>query len=379
MKMNISEKYLDKEAIEVSQLSSNFIEVATGCDCPMDDSTPKSLMQDYFPLASWLLGTSMSRIIRNRFDMEHVSQTQNGWSLKIPGSFWTEIPAAQAQTECCWIPLNFDKCCSEVPMNLLCLKDCDSVFNRLVKRDLRVTSRNAMQGISSAGESAETVERRIARLSFMFFQAHTAILGMDNTYTNILKPFHGLMQVLENPAIQSLYAFDILGVFEELGCRLDVLGGLNNYVIAVNPLIYNSIDAAIVRGQYGEYPAGWTKNNGELRYKGIRFLQDKLVPVNMTDNTGEAWVLDGDSVGLFMATNLMVGDDFIKESGIDTSENNCGAECTYYYNYGAAFGNNANRLAKIVGIPVNSACASVLGDLTGLISPQTLIPNGAAE
>lgn len=376
MNMNISERRLDREAIDAQKLSS-FIDVATGCDCPMDDSTPKSAIEDYYPLVNWLLGTPMSRVIRNRFDMEHVSQTENGWSLKIPGNFWTNIPEAQAQTECCWIPMDFDKCCSEVPMNLLCLKDCDSVFNNLVKRDLRVTSKNAMRGISNTGESVETVERRIARLSFAFYQAHTAILGMDNTYTNILKPFHGLMQVLENPAIQSMYAYDILGVFDELGCRLDVLGDLSGYVIAVNPLIYNSIDAVITRGQNGEYPRGWSRQNGRVYFKGIRFLEDKLVPVNLADGTGEAWLLDGQAVGLFMATNLMVGNDFIKESGIDTSENNCGAECTYYYNYGAAFANNAQRLAKIVGIPVNSACSSVLSDLKGLITPQTLIPNGA--
>lgn len=376
MNMNISERKLDREAIDAQKLSS-FIDVATGCDCPMDDSTPKSAIEDYYPLVNWLLGTPMSRVIRNRFDMEHVSQTENGWSLKIPGNFWTNIPAAQPQTECCWIPMDFDKCCSEVPMNLLCLKDCDSVFNNLVKRDLRVTSKNAMRGISNTGESVETVERRIARLSFAFYQAHTAILGMDNTYTNILKPFHGLMQVLENPAIQSMYAYDILGVFDELGCRLDVLGDLSGYVIAVNPLIYNSIDAVITRGQNGEYPRGWSRQNGRVYFKGIRFLEDKLVPVNLADGTGEAWLLDGQAVGLFMATNLMVGNDFIKESGVDTSENNCGAECTYYYNYGAAFANNAQRLAKIVGIPVNSACSSVLSDLKGLITPQTLIPNGA--
>lgn len=376
MNMNISERKLDREAIDAQKLSS-FIDVATGCDCPMDDSTPKSAIEDYYPLVNWLLGTPMSRVIRNRFDMEHVSQTENGWSLKIPGNFWTNIPKAQAQTECCWIPMDFDKCCSEVPMNLLCLKDCDSVFNNLVKRDLRVTSKNAMRGISNTGESVETVERRIARLSFAFYQAHTAILGMDNTYTNILKPFHGLMQVLENPAIQSMYAYDILGVFDELGCRLDVLGDLSGYVIAVNPLIYNSIDAVITKGQNGEYPRGWSRQNGRVYFKGIRFLEDKLVPVNLADGTGEAWLLDGQAVGLFMATNLMVGNDFIKESGVDTSENNCGAECTYYYNYGAAFANNAQRLAKIVGIPVNSACSSVLSDLKGLITPQTLIPNGA--
>lgn len=377
MKMNISQSRLDEFAVDAQNLAGDFIDVASGCDCPMDDSTPKSELEDRYPLVSWLVGTPLSRKVRNRFNMEHVVRTDNGWNLKLPGTFWTLPPAEQSQSECCWIPLEFDKCCSEVPMNLLCLKDCDSVFNNLVKRDLRVTAKNAMEGISNAGESVETVERRIARLSFMFYQAHTAILGMDNTYTNILKPFHGLMQVLENPAIPTLYAYDILGVFDELGCRLDVLGDLRGYVFACNPLIYNAIDAVVVRGQFGEYPTGWSRNGGEIYFKGIRFIRDKLVPVNLTDMTGEIWLLDANSTGLFMASNLMVGSDFIKESGVDTSENNCGAECTYYYNYGAAFANNAQRLAKIVGVPVNSACASVLGDISGLIVPQTLIPNGA--
>ena len=378
---DIPVRELEKEAVDFNQLSSDFVDIATGCDCPMDDSTPKNAMENEFPLATWLLGTSLSQTIRRRFDLDHVNkvaataENPQGWEMKIPGSFWTTDPVNTGE-ECCWVKLEFDKCCSTVPLNLLCLKDCDSIFNRLVERDLRVTSRSAMRGISNAGENVETVERRIARLSFAFFQAHTAILGMDGVYTNILKPFHGLMQVMGNPAIQNLHTFDIVGVFEELGCRLDVLGYNADYVIAVNPLIYNSIDAAITRGQFGEYPYGWSKENG-LRFRGIRFIQDKLVPVNLANNTGEAWLLDGRSVGLFMASNFMVTDRYIKESGIDTSENNCGAECTYYYNYGAAFSNNAQRLAKIIDIPINSACASVIGDLPGLIVPQTLIPNGA--
>lgn len=366
---------LEAEAVDFNKLS-NFVDIATGCDCPMDDSTPRSVMENEFPLATWLLNTSLSRLIRRRFDLEHVTQTDNGWEMKIPGTFWSLLPEDTGE-ECCWVPLNFDKCCSTSPLNLLCLKDCDSIFNRLVKRDLQVTSKNAMQGIARAGESVETVERRIARLSFAFFQAHTAILGMDDTYANPLKPFHGLMQVLENPAIIELFAFDIIGVFEELACRLDVLGYNGDYVIALHPMTYGAIDSVIVRGQTGEYPAGWSRGrNGELYFKGIRFIRDKRVPVNTTNMTGEAWLLDGNSVGLFMASNFMVTDRYIRESGVDTSEDSCGAECTYYYNYGGAFANNSNRLAKIVGIPLNSACERTIADLEGLIVPQTLIPSG---
>lgn len=369
---------LEPYAVDFNKLNADYIDIATGCDCPIEDSTPRNVMENEYPLATWLMGTSMSRRIRRRFNLDNVRPDNNGgWEMRIPGTFWTTDPEDTGE-ECCWVPLKFDKCCSTTPLNILCLKDCDSVFNKLVKRDLNVTSRTAMEGIARAGESVETVERRIAKLSFAFFQAQTAILGMDDTYANPLKPFHGLMQVLENPAIQTLYAYDILGVFEELGCRLDVLGYLDGFVIWVHPLIKASIDAVVTKGQNGEYPAGWSKSNG-LRFKGIPIRGDKRVPIDLTSMTGEAWLLDENSVGLFMASNFMVTDRFIFDTSIEHVTDKCGANCTYYYNYGGAFGNNANRLAKIVGLPVNNACGSVIGDLEGLIVPTTLIPAGVVE
>lgn len=365
---------LDKEAVEIKTLSSNFAEIASGCDCPIEDAEPRSVIQNNFPLVNWLVGTTASQSARRRFNLKNVSWDENNKPrMAVPGSFWTTAPTNTGE-ECCWVKFDFAKCCGDVGMNLLCLKDCNTVFEELVNRDLRVSEN--MRTVARAGETVETVERRLARLSMAFYTAHTAILGREDTYTDLTKPFHGLIEVMDNPAVPALYAYDIYGIFEELKCRLDVLGGYGNYVIACHPLIFNSIEAAIQPDRNGNYPDGWSRRDGELRFRGIRFLRDKLMPINMEDGTGEAWLLDGQSVGLFLGTNLMVENSFIKESGIDTSVDNCGASCTYYYNYGAAFGNNANRIAKIVNIPINSACMNVLGDIAGLIQPNTLIPNG---
>lgn len=52
----------------------------------------------------------------------------------------------------------------------------------------------------------------------------------------------------------------------------------------------------------------------------------------------------------------------------------CGETCTYYYNFGTAMGNNANRLLRIVDVPIAGACLSAISDLGGLIQPQTLVP-----
>lgn len=373
--MNFPQSVIEKNALDVKNLQGDFIDISTGCDCPIEEADPATVMQNNFPLVNWLLGTTLSQQARQRFNLKYVSPTEDGkFEYQIPGEWWTTPPVSTGE-ECCWIPLEFDKCCGNtVPMNLLCLKDCESVFERLVHRDLKVTRENAMKGIASTGESVETVEKRIARLSMAFYTAHTAIMGLDDEYVGYLKPFHSLFQVMENPAIPTMEAYDILGIFAELACRLDILGDYANSIIAVHPLIYNALDTAVTRGQDGNYPTGWSKPNGALSFKGIRFLQDKMVPVDLEAGTGEAWLLNGKAVGLFLATNLMVGNDFIIDGAIDTSENSCGAECTYYFNYGAAFGTNASKLAKIIDIPINSACQNVIGDLTGLIQPDTLIP-----
>ena len=374
-RLEFSVQELDRNSIDMNKLSADFVNIVTGCECPMDDSTPKNPMETYFPAATWLAQTPFARTLRDRFKPDHVTQTNDGWEMKLPGKFWTgEFP--DTGQECCWVRPEFDKCCSEVPLNLLCLKDCDSMFNRLVKRDLGVTKRSAMKDVSNVGENVITVEERLNKRAFAFLTAHTAMLGMNNTYTSILKPFHGLLQVMENPAIQTLYGFDIVGVFEELGCRLDVLGNYDNARFITNPLIMRAIRAAIVPGQDGRLPDGWERNGNSVRFKGISFIEDKTMPVNLTDNTGEVWLVDGYSTGLFMATNLYVTNDFVVQGAIDTSANSCGEDCKYYFNYGTVANNDAMRMAKIVGIPIQSSCASVLGDIQGLISPQTLIPSG---
>lgn len=369
---------LDKEAVEVKELSTNFIDIISDCE-GIEGFDAKSEIQERFPLATWLLNTPFARSMRARSTDPQIFRpsAEEGvkWEMTVPGSVWTLNPV-NSSAECCWVMPDFAKCSSVVPMYLLCLKDCDSIFDRLVYDRLRINAKGALDGIARTGESVGAVNRRIARLWMAFYTANTIILGTKANATNILKPFNGLVEVLENPAVAKIYGGNILAAFDELGCRLSVLGGLGNMVVAVHPLIFDSIDAEIKYGQFGDLPDGWSRANGVLRYKGVSFLRDERVPVDMTAGTGEAWVLDGNSVGAFLATNLMPESNFIFDSGIDTSVDNCGSKCDYYYNFGAVANNNANRLAVITDIPVKGACTTSLADLAGLIVPTTLIPGG---
>jgi len=365
-----------EQAVDMAQLSTNFIDIISDCG-GIDGFEPKNVLQNRFPLATWLLNTSFARYLRQRStDAENFTRSSDTdviRDMSIPGTVWTLDPQNSGD-DCCWTMPDFAKCASSVPLYGLCLKDCDNIFEDLFYRRLGITSRQTLDGISRQGESVKEVNRRIQRLWMAFYTAHTLVLGTPNTSDNITKPFHGLISVLENPAVMSIYGSNILGAFASLGCRLDVLGG-NGYVFACNSIIYNAIKAVVTPDRNGRYPEGWSRNGDVVTFHGIGFIQDNMVPVDLTNSTGEVWMLAGDSVGGFLATNLMPENDFIIEDDFteQTKANGCGKLCTYLYNYGAVANNNAQRLAIIADVPFNANCADSIGDLGGIIQPKTLI------
>ena len=366
-----------EQAVDVAQLSTNYIDIISDCG-GIEGFDPKNVLQNRFPLATWLLNTAFARYLRQRStDAENFTRSNETdviRDMSIPGTVWTLEPQ-NSSDDCCWTMPDFAKCASQVPLYGLCLKDCDNIFEDLFYRRLNITYRQALDGVARTGESVKEVNRRIQRLWMAFYTAHTLVLGTSSTSDNITKPFHGLIEVLENPAVMNIYGSNILGAFASLGCRLDVLGG-RGYIFACNPIIYNAIKAVVTPDRNGRFPEGWTRNGETITFHGIGFIQDSMVPVDMANSTGEVWMLAGDSVGGFLATNLMPEADFIIEDDFteQTKANGCGKLCTYLYNYGAVANNNAQRLAVITDVPFNANCADSIGDLGGIIQPTTLIP-----
>lgn len=378
MNFNINNMELARRAVsadELMKLSTNFIDIISDCE-GVEDFSVRNELQDYYPLVTWLLNTPYARLMRSRSNdpQKFHKSTEEGvaWEMDVPGTVYTLAPANSGD-DCCWTMPDFAKCASKAPLFMLCLKDCDNIFDKMVMQRLRINDRTDLAGIARDGESVEQVNERIRTLWFAFYLAHTAVQGTSTTSDNIVKPFHGLLEVMQDDAVVSISGANPLAAFDSLGCRLDVLGGSDNYVFATNPLIYGSIERLIVPDERGMLPAGWTKVNGELRYHGIGFIRDKLVPVDMTNNTGDIWVISGDTVGLFFGFNLnnpfVVRDDFTEE----TKANGCATLCTYLYNFGVVASANANRVMVISDVPVSSACTEI-ADLAGLINPTTLIP-----
>ena len=360
--------------VDVEKLATNFIDIISDC-AGLEDFSLRNAIQDTYPLAAWLMDTSFARLLRQRSTNPQLfhKSTEEGveWEMEIPGTVYTLEPQNSGD-DCCWTMPDFAKCAGKVPMTMVCLKDCDKIFDTMVYEKLRINDRIDLAGFARTGEKVEEVNNRIRRLWMAFYTMHTAILGTMNTSDNIVKPFHGLLEVLQNDAVVSVTGANILAAFESLGCRMAVLGG--RFVFAVNPLIYRSIEAAVRPDENGRLPEGWGRDNaGRLTFMGMGFISDKLVPVDMDNMTGDVWVLAEDAVGLFLAYALgnekEVRDDFTEES----KEDGCGRFCTYLYNFGTVANNNANRIAVISGVPVSSACTQV-ADLAALINPTTLVP-----
>ena len=379
-RMNMNEmdtmtlRSLDERAVTPEKLASNFIDIISDCES-LEDFSLRNELQRYSELATWLLSTPFANMMRRRSTdpqkFHRSSEEGVEWEMEVPGTVWTLEPS-NAGADCCWTIPDFAKCAGSVPLNFVCLKDCDSIFDKMVFDRLRINEKSRLEGFARTGETMAEVENRIRHLWMGFYTLHTVILGTTSTSDNIVKPFHGLLEVLQNDAVISISGSNILGAFASIGCRLDVLGG-GNWVFAVNPLIYRSLEAVIVADERNQYPAGWSKENGRLRFHGIGFIDDKLVPVDLEAMTGDIWLLDGSSVGAFLGYNigneLEISEDFTEKS----KEDGCGQFCTYLYNFGTVAGNNANRLMIVSGVPISSACTEI-GDLASLINPTTLVP-----
>lgn len=373
---NVTLSALENTAIDVKDLASNFTQVIPECCGPELD--PASELMTRHPVLAWVLNTQLTNRIRREISdrgFQCVIAEDNGvFKLKVPGMFWSVDPTTDEEA-CCFPPMDFAKCASEVPLTRLCVKDCDSLDHELLGKFM--TMGRSYGDVARRGENYNEVRRRIAKLSMAFYMARNMMLASTGATSPGLKAFHGLFEVMNNPAVVALPGANTLAAFATMACRLQVFGGdLSDYIIAVNPVIHSTLLSLVVRGQYNEYPAGWTRSGSDIRFYGAQVIADRFVPFNMNNNTGEAWFLASEAIGGWMATDLLPGDDFTKRGGFteELPADGCGSECVYYYNYGAVFNNNSSRIGRVVNIPVSAYCAAGTGDLGRLINPTTLIP-----
>lgn len=385
---SFSRAYIDYEKarqnLAANHSESNAGTVGIGTD--YSDNSPANPFQNVFPLVSWLMNTPASRKMQG-------AMNRGAWSVtkKEDGKFYIQLPFTYGTTEpkstqgeCCWVPLDLAKCGSNAPLALLCLKSCEPIMDSLVNETRKIKANDMVCYFQREGETIKEAQKRMDLISMAYFTAINVILGTMATGTATLKPFHGLLEVMEDKAVIKIVGTNVLSAFDSVALRLAALGD-GDYKFACHPLVLEGIKSVIVPGKFnGEYPDGWTRNKetGEVAFKGHGFIADKLVPCDITKGTGDVWVLEGNTVGLVMGTTFQPSEKFQRHTfGVtDTPSVGCGAQCDYYYNFGCAFGTDANRLMVIQGIPMSAA---TLGDtLNGLdlvLKPTTIVPINIGE
>lgn len=377
--MDFDTKVLMNSAVDVTDIVelSNIGEIGMSPDFSQNQLAND--LQNEFPLFHWLMNTSASRRIRGAFNEGRAMITRDEkqeLNLVLPFEVGT-TPPTDTNGECCWTPLELSKCGSKAPLKLLCLKDCDKILENFVWSKKRFGSNDMTGYFAHKGETVKQARDRMAKLSMAYFTPINVINGTSTTGTAFLKPFHGLLEVMEDKAVIKILGTNILAAFDSLGCRLSVAGTSNEIAYWVHPLVYNAIDEAVVPGKFnGELPKGWARNGGSLTFMGHPVKADKLVPVDATKGVGDIWVLDGKLVGAYLGTSLIPEEKYIRRTfGEQNQTSGCGNECTFYYNFGTAFRLGANSLAVITDVPLSANCmGQTLNGLDSLIKPNTLVP-----
>lgn len=384
--MQISKnEYVDVRAIR--HLASNIGDVAK--DCCGNELDLRGVINREFPIISLLLRTQLSSQLRGNFTNCNTIYKRNEdvgrdmYYLQVPASVYS-LPVKSTIGECCFAPIDLAKCAGEVPLFRLCLKDCETLDDILMADEIKLNT--GIAGLVNKGMSLRQARLVMDRLSYVFQAGKNIINGVKDLETETQKPFHGLLEVYENPAVIPITAqFGILNAFKSLGCRINAMRGNDTFWFTCHPIVYQAIRSRIHQNVYGELPDGWSKLGneyslykdipmGDLTFNGIPFVLDKNLTPDIVGQTGEVYMISSNAVGMWLKNDLANPKQFggfTDDNFIEEAYDECGSRCMFLYTIGAVVNNNADRIAKIVDIPLDNVC------LTGLqgidIVPQTLI------
>lgn len=276
---------------------------------------------------------------------------------------------------CCFVPFEFQACKQKAVVRQLCIRDCQSLLDEMMLKNIRFTRNDLINQFQRENETYNDAMTRFVQWSFAFRTQRVIAQGLLKGDAPGLRPFHGVAQIMSDPATTPIKAGDILGGFAQAGCVLTALsqGNNGNYAIFVHPLGVEAIKTRVVKNTNGEYPEGWEKGsfgnyhgyNVEVKFKGIPIVADPYVPIDyVKTNTFEAYIIDTSITKASMAKPLMQNarDHAIYGQVTDPDPNNGCAmvRCTTYINAGTVHCSNYAKNILVAGLPLGNSCASTL-------------------
>lgn len=376
---NLSQTELSNRSIDMGNVIqlSNIGEFGIGKDYSKNKEA--NAFQNIFPFFNWLAQTNQSLMAKSAFNNGSLQITKDhdgNFQVTLPYKWGTTYPES-TKGECCWIAPDLAKCGANAPFNLLCMKECQNVMEKFLYDKERFQRNDMISYYMRQGETYNDAKMRFVKDFMAFFTIRNLILGTSDTTTDTLKKFHGVMEVMEGADVIKILGTNILGAFDEIRCRSSVIGEGSDVVFVCHPLVMDGIRSVITKGQNGEYPEGWSRDGDEITFRGHKFIEDKLIPVDVTAGNGEVWMCDGDALGELLITTPRPENEYVFESDTHgkTPTEGCGNICTYMYNAGLAFTSDPNKLAVITKVPMSANClGSKLDGLDYVITPETIVP-----
>lgn len=390
--LRIPTQALREKAIDMASVKN----VPIGAGTTYSDATPASEPRTSSPYLDWLWNTNASRRIRNnvRNSLGQIIRENGENFLKLPTIYHTK-EYADTTGQCCWSPLEWALAGDKVPLRMLCLKDCESIEDRIIDEFQTVGSPDLKSFIQRQNMTARQVKVENAIESMAFFTRLNVINGVLEDETPLLKPFHGLQEVLDDPSVYSIAGQSWFQTFEAFRCRLEVLismTGVGQKVFWMNPITLRRIEVSVKRHlrhnsafvYTTDLPFDWEFNAaGELTFLNIPLRSDLFFAIDPENpGIGDITFQDGDSIGIFMTSPFRLQNTpnnfHIRNQFTSTNDpaQGCASDCDLYYNVGTVFNLNANHLAVLEGTRASDTATCDLTGMHGLINATTLIaPN----
>ena len=93
-------------------------------------------------------------------------------------------------------------------------------MDSLVNETRKIKANDMVCYFQREGETIKEAQKRMDLISMAYFTAINVILGTMATGTATLKPFHGLLEVMEDKAVIKIVGTNVLSAFDSVALRL---------------------------------------------------------------------------------------------------------------------------------------------------------------
>jgi len=205
--------------------------------------------------------------------------------------------------------------------------------------------------------------QEFSNLATMFLE-RTVALGQKDISAPLLRPFPGLLDVINKESTITLDGSNLLSTIKTIDCTDSFVQG--DWLVLGNAIGIKAFNQAMAT--FSE-KAGYTPG---FKYQTQEF---KSAIFSLESMTTELWILDLNKVGLILdgAPTFNLNELTARETYSDSDP--CYQVCVQFKRRGFVFSTGLNSVFRVQNVGVGVDCASVIGRFAPLANQFTLIPS----